>query len=128
VRETAMQPVAARGAPHWLRGLLSEEFFDACAAHPGERKNDKNHFCVDCAAPLCRHCLPHEHVHDVLQVTAPPATFLSDPHRGLATRMCRRAPAACSQQADLKLFSFCLLDGTRRSGSTRPASSCASTT
>ncbi|PWZ25229.1 hypothetical protein Zm00014a_003843 [Zea mays] len=63
-----MHPVAARGAPHWLRGLLSEEFFDACAAHPGERKNDKNHFCVDCAAPLCRHCLPHEHVHDVLQI------------------------------------------------------------
>ncbi|KAL6633835.1 hypothetical protein ACP70R_026506 [Stipagrostis hirtigluma subsp. patula] len=56
-----------RGAPPWLLGLLSEEFFDACAAHPGERKNDKNHFCVDCAAALCRHCLPHDPAHDVLQ-------------------------------------------------------------
>ena len=63
-----MQPAAVRGAPQWLRGLLSEEFFDACAAHPGERKNDKNLFCVDCAAALCRHCLPHEPAHDVLQV------------------------------------------------------------
>ncbi|TKW40760.1 hypothetical protein SEVIR_1G266800v4 [Setaria viridis] len=63
-----MQPAAVRGAPQWLRGLLSEEFFDACAAHPGERKNDKNHFCVDCAAALCRHCLPHEPAHDVLQI------------------------------------------------------------
>ncbi|EES07500.2 hypothetical protein BDA96_04G312800 [Sorghum bicolor] len=63
-----MQAAAMRGAPQWLRGLLSEEFFDACAAHPGERKNDKNHFCIDCAAALCRHCLPHEHAHDVLQI------------------------------------------------------------
>ncbi|CAL5020475.1 unnamed protein product [Urochloa decumbens] len=66
-----MQPAAAaavRGAPQWLRGLLSEEFFDACAAHPGDRKNDKNHFCVDCAAALCRHCLPHQPAHDVLQI------------------------------------------------------------
>ena len=63
-----MQPAAVRGAVQWLRGLLSEEFFDACPAHPGERKNDKNLFCVDCAAALCRHCLPHEPAHDVLQV------------------------------------------------------------
>ena len=60
-----MQPAAVRGATQWV---LSEEFFDACAAHPGERKNDKNLFCVDCAAALCRHCLPHEPAHDVLQV------------------------------------------------------------
>ncbi|KAG2660347.1 protein RGF1 INDUCIBLE TRANSCRIPTION FACTOR 1-like [Panicum virgatum] len=63
-----MRPAAVRGAPQWLRGLLSEEFFDACAAHPGERKNDKNLFCVDCATALCRHCLPHEPAHDVLQI------------------------------------------------------------
>ncbi|KAG2652848.1 protein RGF1 INDUCIBLE TRANSCRIPTION FACTOR 1-like [Panicum virgatum] len=63
-----MQLAAVRGALQWLRGLLSEEFFDACAAHPGERKNDKNLFCVDCAAALCRRCLPHEPAHDVLQI------------------------------------------------------------
>jgi hypothetical protein len=63
-----MQPSAVRGAPQWLRGLLSEEFFDACAVHPAERKNDKNHFCADCAAALCRHCLPHDPSHNVLQV------------------------------------------------------------
>ncbi|KAK3154829.1 hypothetical protein QOZ80_2BG0195580 [Eleusine coracana subsp. coracana] len=64
-----MQPASSlRGAPQWVRGLVSEEFFDACAAHPGERKNDKNHFCVDCAATLCRHCLPHDPAHDVLQI------------------------------------------------------------
>ncbi|KAJ1280289.1 hypothetical protein BS78_04G220200 [Paspalum vaginatum] len=34
------------GAPQWLRRLLSEEFFDACPAHPGERKNDKNHLYI----------------------------------------------------------------------------------
>lgn len=79
--QMAMQPAAVCSAPQWLRGLLSEEFFDVCVAHPGERKNDKNHFCVDCAAALCRHCLPHEHVqHDVLQVPpAPPVSFLSTP-------------------------------------------------
>ncbi|XP_066332241.1 protein RGF1 INDUCIBLE TRANSCRIPTION FACTOR 1-like [Miscanthus floridulus] len=64
----SMPAAAMRGAPQWLRGLLSEEFFDACAVHPGERKNDKNHFCVDCAAAMCRHCLPHEHAHGVLQI------------------------------------------------------------
>ncbi|XP_051196258.1 protein RGF1 INDUCIBLE TRANSCRIPTION FACTOR 1 [Lolium perenne] len=63
-----MQPSAVRGAPQWLRGLLSEEFFDACAVHPAERKNDKNHFCADCAAALCRHCLPHDPSHNVLQI------------------------------------------------------------
>ncbi|KAF2946213.1 protein RGF1 INDUCIBLE TRANSCRIPTION FACTOR 1 [Oryza sativa Japonica Group] len=63
-----MQSPAVRGAPQWLRGLLSEEFFDSCGAHPGERKNDKNHFCVDCAAALCRHCLPHDASHGVLQI------------------------------------------------------------
>ncbi|TVU28934.1 hypothetical protein EJB05_20472 [Eragrostis curvula] len=57
-----------RDAPQWLRGLVSEEFFDACAAHPGERKNEKNHYCVDCAAALCRHCLPHHPAHDVIQI------------------------------------------------------------
>uniref|UniRef100_A0ACD5Z2Y3 Uncharacterized protein n=1 Tax=Avena sativa TaxID=4498 RepID=A0ACD5Z2Y3_AVESA len=63
-----MQPSAVRGAPQWLRGLLSEEFFEACAVHPAERKNDKNHFCADCAAALCRHCLPHDPSHNVLQI------------------------------------------------------------
>jgi hypothetical protein len=47
--QTTMQLAPVRGAPQWLCGLLSE-FFNACAAHPGERKNDKNHFYVDCAA------------------------------------------------------------------------------
>uniref|UniRef100_A0A0D9VJ56 B box-type domain-containing protein n=1 Tax=Leersia perrieri TaxID=77586 RepID=A0A0D9VJ56_9ORYZ len=63
-----MQSPAVRGAPQWLRGLLSEEFFDSCAAHQSERKNDKNHFCVDCAAALCRHCLPHDASHNILQI------------------------------------------------------------
>ncbi|VAI47806.1 unnamed protein product [Triticum turgidum subsp. durum] len=63
-----MQSSAVRATPQWLRGLLSEEFFDACAVHPAERKNDKNHFCADCAAALCRHCLPHDPSHNVLQI------------------------------------------------------------
>jgi hypothetical protein len=85
----AMQPAAVPGgAPQWLRGLVSDEFFDACAAHPGERKNDKNHYCVDCAAALCRQCLPHDPAHDVLQVTpgraypVPPAALISSEPRG----------------------------------------------
>ncbi|XP_015689081.1 protein RGF1 INDUCIBLE TRANSCRIPTION FACTOR 1-like isoform X2 [Oryza brachyantha] len=60
-------PAAMRGAPQWLRSLLSEEFFDACGVHAAERKSDKNHFCVDCVAALCRHCLPHDASHDILQ-------------------------------------------------------------
>ncbi|KAF7085188.1 hypothetical protein CFC21_088661, partial [Triticum aestivum] len=63
-----MQSSAVRATPQWLRGLLSEEFFDACAVHPAERKNDKNHLCADCAAALCRHCLPHDPSHNVLQI------------------------------------------------------------
>ncbi|XP_006648910.1 protein RGF1 INDUCIBLE TRANSCRIPTION FACTOR 1-like isoform X1 [Oryza brachyantha] len=61
-------PAAMRGAPQWLRSLLSEEFFDACGVHAAERKSDKNHFCVDCVAALCRHCLPHDASHDILQI------------------------------------------------------------
>lgn len=70
----AAAAAALEGAPQWLRGLVTEEFFfDACAEHPGERKNEKNHYCVDCAAALCRHCLPHDKNHDVLQVGTLPA-------------------------------------------------------
>lgn len=109
-----------RGAPQWLRGLLSEEFFDACAAHPGERKNDKNHFCIDCAAALCRHCLPHEHAHDVLQVphtrvAGTPFFFPTssrlirqpiDMHAGV---MAGHTPPASSNKPISKLFVFVYL-------------------
>ena len=101
--ETAMQPAAVRRAPQWLRGLLSEELFDACVAHPGERKNDKNHFCVDCAAALCRHCLPHEHAHDVLQV--PLTLFLSTLQFG-SRHACRPAVATNKPISNSSLYIF----------------------
>ncbi|CAL4967881.1 unnamed protein product [Urochloa decumbens] len=118
-----MQQAAAavRGAPQWLRGLLSEEFFDACAAHPGERKNDKNHFCVDCASALCRHCLPHQPAHDVLQVHA---IIRGAPRLDLSTAVLETPP----NRSQLTFFTLSAACVEKRSGSTRPASSCAWTT
>lgn len=86
----AMQSSAVRGTPQWLRGLLSEGFFDACAVHPAERKNDKNHFCADCAAALCRHCLPHDPSHNVLQVHLRVllGDQMSSPRRTCSDRSC----------------------------------------
>jgi hypothetical protein len=57
--------------PRWLLALLSEKsFFGACAAHGGQKKNERNVFCVDCACAACQHCIPAHprSSHTLLQV------------------------------------------------------------
>ncbi|CAN7044161.1 hypothetical protein BRARA_B03071 [Brassica rapa] len=40
----------------WITTLLSLEFFGICMNHKYLRKNEKNVFCIDCNAQICRHC------------------------------------------------------------------------
>ncbi|VFQ87863.1 unnamed protein product [Cuscuta campestris] len=51
--------------PQWLLALLTEKFFNACIAHEGFKKNEKNIFCLDCSEAICSHCV---HPHSLLQV------------------------------------------------------------
>ncbi|KAM6589190.1 hypothetical protein CsatA_011795 [Cannabis sativa] len=41
-------------------------YFSRCIVHPNSKKNDSDHFCIDCLRPLCFNCLPshfsHKHV------------------------------------------------------------------
>ncbi|GFP97909.1 hypothetical protein PHJA_001935000 [Phtheirospermum japonicum] len=54
--------------PEWLSALLTEKFFNACIAHEGFRKNDKNVFCLDCCEGICPHCFAHHRSHRLLQI------------------------------------------------------------
>ncbi|VFQ75759.1 unnamed protein product [Cuscuta campestris] len=53
--------------PQWLLALLTEKFFNACIAHEGFKKNEKNVFCLDCSEAICSHCV-HPPAHSLLQV------------------------------------------------------------
>ena len=44
----------------WITALLSLEFFGICMNHKYLRKNEKNVFCIDCNAQICRHCCDTE--------------------------------------------------------------------
>ncbi|CAL5338988.1 unnamed protein product [Camellia sinensis] len=46
--------------------MYNTAYFDMCNAHPNTKKNELDHFCIDCLLALCYHCLPahssHKHV------------------------------------------------------------------
>ncbi|PON70312.1 hypothetical protein PanWU01x14_082360 [Parasponia andersonii] len=52
--------------PRWLIVMYKTIFFSSCLVHPNSKKNDSDHFCIDCLCPLCSNCLPshmcHKHV------------------------------------------------------------------
>lgn len=52
--------------PQWLKIMCSTAFFRACIQHPDAKKNDLDHFCIDCLQSTCLHCLAqhlfHKHV------------------------------------------------------------------
>ncbi|XP_062109467.1 protein RGF1 INDUCIBLE TRANSCRIPTION FACTOR 1-like [Humulus lupulus] len=52
--------------PRWLIVMYKTVFFSRCLVHPNSKKNDSDHFCIDCLRPLCFNCLPshlsHKHV------------------------------------------------------------------
>ncbi|XP_019160125.1 PREDICTED: uncharacterized protein LOC109156748 [Ipomoea nil] len=54
--------------PGWLAALLTEKFFNICAAHKDARKNEKNIFCLDCCQAICIHCLTPHCSHRLLQI------------------------------------------------------------
>ena len=67
------EAVAAElSVPAWLRPLLGATFFEPCALHPELVKNERNHYCIDCAgddgAVCCPLCVSAHHDHRVLQV------------------------------------------------------------
>ncbi|XP_078161776.1 protein RGF1 INDUCIBLE TRANSCRIPTION FACTOR 1-like [Carex rostrata] len=58
--------------PSWLQPLLASKFFEQCEGHSKEKKNEENHFCMDCACRLCPNCVV-EHTnnggtHNLLQI------------------------------------------------------------
>ncbi|XP_030498899.2 protein RGF1 INDUCIBLE TRANSCRIPTION FACTOR 1 [Cannabis sativa] len=52
--------------PRWLIVMYKTIYFSRCIVHPNSKKNDSDHFCIDCLRPLCFNCLPshfsHKHV------------------------------------------------------------------
>ncbi|XP_068655555.1 protein RGF1 INDUCIBLE TRANSCRIPTION FACTOR 1-like [Aristolochia californica] len=56
------------GRPAWLRGLMTETFFELCVTHDSARKNEKNIFCLCCCRSICSNCLPSHRSHPLLQV------------------------------------------------------------
>ncbi|KAG2301720.1 hypothetical protein Bca52824_030371 [Brassica carinata] len=53
----------------WITTLLSLEFFEICMNHKHLRKNEKNVFCIDCNAQICKHCCDTVHfLHRRLQI------------------------------------------------------------
>ncbi|EXC16421.1 hypothetical protein L484_004432 [Morus notabilis] len=52
--------------PRWLSVMYNTIFFSTCILHPNSKKNDSDHFCIDCLLPLCFNCLPshvcHKHI------------------------------------------------------------------
>jgi hypothetical protein len=61
-----------RFVPAWLRPLLGATFFEPCAFHPELVKNERNHYCLDCAgdhgAVCCPLCVAAHRGHRVVQV------------------------------------------------------------
>jgi hypothetical protein len=56
----------------WLRPLLTANFFEPCAFHPELVRNERNHYCLDCAgdngAICCSLCISTHRSHRVVQV------------------------------------------------------------
>ncbi|XP_027362211.1 uncharacterized protein LOC113869893 [Abrus precatorius] len=52
---------------NWLDALLSSNF-GCCENHKDIRFSDKNVFCIDCAASLCRHCKESHSLHRRIQI------------------------------------------------------------
>ncbi|KAJ7942887.1 putative PLATZ transcription factor family protein [Quillaja saponaria] len=52
--------------PPWLVVMYNTIFFSTCMAHQDVKKNELDHFCIDCLQPLCSNCLfthnQHKHV------------------------------------------------------------------
>ncbi|XP_051197023.1 protein RGF1 INDUCIBLE TRANSCRIPTION FACTOR 1-like [Lolium perenne] len=61
-----------RFVPSWLRPLLTAKFFEPCAFHPELVRNERNHYCLDCAgdngAICCSLCISAHRSHRVVQI------------------------------------------------------------
>lgn len=67
-----MEQLQKAPLPAWLQPLLASKFFEQCEGHSNERKNEENHFCMDCSCRLCPNCVT-EHTknggtHNLLQI------------------------------------------------------------
>ena len=51
------------GVPPWLNVMYSSIYFSTCVMHQNAKKNDLDHFCIDCRRSLCSNCLPSHDMH-----------------------------------------------------------------
>ncbi|XP_050277982.1 protein RGF1 INDUCIBLE TRANSCRIPTION FACTOR 1-like [Quercus robur] len=50
------------GIPPWLNDMYNSIYFITCIMHQDAKKNDLDHFCIDCHRSLCSNCL-YAHMH-----------------------------------------------------------------
>ncbi|GMY18227.1 protein RGF1 INDUCIBLE TRANSCRIPTION FACTOR 1-like isoform X2 [Fagus crenata] len=51
------------GVTPWLNAMYSSIYFSTCVMHQNAKKNDLDHFCIDCRRSLCSNCLPSHDMH-----------------------------------------------------------------
>lgn len=54
--------------PQWLKIMCGTAYFRACIQHPDAKKNDLDHFCIDCLQPSCLNCLAQHPFHKNVKV------------------------------------------------------------
>lgn len=50
------------GIPPWLNEMCNSIYFSTCIMHQDAKKNDLDHFCIDCRRSVCSNSLS-EHMH-----------------------------------------------------------------
>ncbi|KAK9935441.1 hypothetical protein M0R45_022544 [Rubus argutus] len=54
--------------PQWLKIMCGTAFFRACIQHPDAKRNDLDHFCIDCLQPSCLNCLAQHPFHKNVKI------------------------------------------------------------
>ncbi|PRQ41098.1 putative transcription repressor PLATZ family [Rosa chinensis] len=54
--------------PQWLKIMYSTVFFETCITHSDAKKNDIDHFCIDCLQPICLNCLAQHMFHKHIKI------------------------------------------------------------
>nr|XP_011463177.1 PREDICTED: uncharacterized protein LOC105351170 [Fragaria vesca subsp. vesca] len=54
--------------PQWLKIMYNTVFFKACIAHSDAKRNNLDHFCIDCCKPICLNCLAQHMFHNLVKI------------------------------------------------------------
>ncbi|KAK7815832.1 hypothetical protein CFP56_001102, partial [Quercus suber] len=56
------------GIPPWLNDMCNSIYFCTCIMHQDAKKNDLDHFCIDCRRSLCSNCLSAHMHHNYVKI------------------------------------------------------------